>query len=180
MSRISNDLAGQIATKLTEKSRVAAEKLHIEFRDLVTKTYESQIPDEVKNCFKKNPDWFYTRGTIKLNGHGFNWEHVGATNPVISNSNESSLLKMSDKIAANLMTAMRKWQKAKEKYETLRAEAKQALLALKTFSNIRKELPEASSMLPPPLSNALVVNFTSLHNRLKSQPEINTSVETKK
>jgi len=177
MSRISNELAGQIAHKLTEKSRLAAEKLHVEYRELVTSFYEEQTPDQVKKCFKDNCDWFYTRCEIRMDGHGFNWAWVTSTRPVICNNESYANLKLTSKVADQIISAKRKWEKAKEKYDNLKREAKQALLTLKTFSNIRKELPEASPMLPPPMSNALVVNFSSLKKQLAGQPEVKEAVK---
>lgn len=180
MSRISNELATQIAFKLTEKSRIAADALHVQYRELVTVIYESQTPDEVTICLKKYPDWISTIGGIKLNGHGFNWEYISATRHIICNngSNSSGILKMTDKNSKQIMEAKRKWDKAKEKYENLKSESKQALLALKTFNNIRKELPQAAPMLPPPMSNALVCNFTSLKSKLNNQPEVLLQTQT--
>jgi len=172
MSRISNDLAGQIAFKLTEKSRIVAENLHVDYRELVTSFYEEQTPKEVKDCLKKFPDWVDTTTSVKLHGHGFNWEYVSTTRAVIQNNTNEGMPNMTSKMADKISTAKRKWLKAKEKYETLKTESKQALLTLKTFSNIRKELPEASPMLPPPMSNALVVNFNSLKTRLNNQPDV--------
>lgn len=171
MSVISKDLARQIATKLTEKSRIAAEKLHVEYRELVTHSYEEQTPTEVKSLFKKFADWFYTRGSIRLNGHGFNYEYISSTRNVICNSNNECNLLLTAKVAEKLVSAKRKWEKAKKVYEELKEESKQALLTLKTFNNIRKEIPAAASMLPPPMSNALVVNFESLKKRLDAQKE---------
>jgi len=172
MSRISKELAGQIAFKLTEKSRIASEKLHVEFREVVTSIYEQQTPKEVSECFKKYPDWFYTANGIKLNGHGFNWDYVSSIRTVIANNGTNCYITMNDKNSKQIQVAKQKWIKSKEKYNSLKEEAEQALLALKTFNNIRKELPQAESMLPPPMSNALVCNFTSLKSKLNHQPEV--------
>jgi len=172
MSRISQELAAQIAVKLTEKSRIAADKLHVEYRELVTSLYEAQTPGDVKVCFTKYPDWFYTRSNIKLHGHGFNWEYVNPTRPLITNNNTDCILELTAKISDKIISAKRKWQKAKEGYDKLNLETRQALLTLKTFNNIRKELPQAAPMLPPPLSNALVVNFDTLKKQLDKQPDI--------
>lgn len=171
MSRISKDLAGQIARKLTEKSRIATEKYLKEYQKLVTDLYEEQIPQAVKDCFKKYPDWFYTRLHVTFAGHGFSHESITPTKNLICNEGTSSTLILTAKIADQLTSAKRKWLKAKDNYDQLRLESEQALLTLKTFNNIRKELPEAAPMLPPPMSNALVVNFDSLKNRLKRQPD---------
>jgi len=172
MSRISNDLAGQIAVKLTEKSRIAVKKLHEEYQAIATELYEDQIPNEVKEVFKKHPDWFYTRQSLYFTGQGFNYERVIPTRHIICNNGTDAHLKLTGAIASKLMTAKRKWEKAEKEYKLLKDESKQALLTLKTFNNIRKELPEAAPMLPPPMSNALVVNFNSLKSRLNKQPEV--------
>lgn len=178
MSVISKDLAGRIATKLTEKSRVASDSLHVEFRELVTKLYEDQTPQEVKECFENNSDWFYTRSQVVLDGSGFRWDRISTTRAVIANSGSDCHLRMTAKGSDKLTAAKRKWEKAKKEYEDLKSETAQALLTLKTYNNIRKELPDAASMLPPPLSNALIVNFDSLQKKLSKQPEIKKESET--
>lgn len=178
MSVISKDLAGQISFKITEPSRKASEAMHVEFRELVTKLYEDQIPEAVLATFKKQPDWFYTRSEVKLEGHGFSWEHIATTRPLITNANGKCDIHLTAKIADQIMKAKRKWQEAQKKYNLLREETKQALLTLKTYANIRKELPQAAPMLPPPISNALVCNFDSLRKQLQKQPEpVKTNVK---
>ncbi len=172
MGTISKELAGQIAFKLTEKSRIAADNLHVEYRELVTVAYEAQTPKEVKDCFKKNPDWFYTKATISFNGHGFQWESVTGTRQIIANGGTSANLTLNNKISDQLQKAKRTWDKAKDKYKDLKVETTNALLALKTHANIRKEFPEAIPMLPPPISNALIVSFDSLRHKIKNQPEV--------
>ncbi len=169
MSVISKDLAGQIAQKLTEKSRIAMEELHLEYRQLVTEFYEKATPKDVKACFKKHKEWFHTRSTICFDGNGFRWERVSSVRPIIHNTNSDPKLELTPEIATQLRKSKDAWDNAKEKYDRLKAEVKQALITLKTYNNIRKELPEAAPYLPPPLSNALVVNFTGLKKELANQ-----------
>jgi hypothetical protein len=171
MSRISKDLAEQIAFKLTEKSREAVEKLHIEFREQATALWESIVPPAVQECFKAHPDWFETRSAIKLNEHGFRFDYITTTRPIIERG-ASNILTLTRKTADPLFRAKTKWEKEKKKYEDLKDESMSALLALKTYNNIRKELPEAAPYLPPPMSNALVVNFDSLKKKLNQQPTV--------
>lgn len=172
MSRISNDLAGQIAFKLTEKSRKYSEKLHLDFREIVTKSYEDVIPNAVKELFKNHPEWVDAGKCIKLVGHGFRYEQISPTRQVITHENDNNLFEISSKSVDKINTAYRKWVKSKEKYTELKGEVKQALLNLKTFNNIRKELPAAAEFLPPPMSNALVCNFDSLNKKIKSQQDL--------
>lgn len=179
MSRISKELASQIAYKLTEKSRLAADKLHSELREQITELYEEQTPSEVKTVYKKHPEWFYTRSEILLDGHGFNHQYYSPTRKVIANGqrNGNAILRLTTKSADQLFKLKTKWERATSKYKELKQEAESALLALKTFNNIRKELPEAAPMLPPPMSNALVVNFDSLKKKLNQQPTVSAEKE---
>jgi len=177
MSRISNDLAGQISLKLTEKSRLAVQQLHVSYRELVTKTYEDQTPSEVKALLELHPEWCHTRTSVTLEGMGFRWVRVSTTRPVVANTQGDCHMKMTAKIVEKLTNAKRKLDKSEADYNALCDETKQALLTLKTFNNIRKELPEAAPLLPPPLSNSLIVNFDSLHKKLSKQPEMVKTVE---
>jgi len=172
MSRISKELAHQIAIKLTEKSRLAYENLQKEYREIVTCMYEDSTPKDVKDCFKKNADWFYTRSSISLNGHGFRWERVSTTRPVIGNSNSDAIFKLTAKNSTVIMNAKRKWEKLMEEHKQLQRETETALLNLGTHARIKENFPLAAPMLPPPMSNALVCNFDSLTKRLQKQPEI--------
>jgi hypothetical protein len=171
MSRISNDLAQQIAFKLTEKSKKVMDEKHIAFRDLVTTLYEESTPALIIDALKKFPDWIDTCSSIRLNGHGFNYEYVTPTRKCVSNSSVNSL-ELTQKMADKITSVRKVWEKSKKQYNDLKDEVKHALLSLKTFANIRKELPAAAEYLPPPMSNALVVNLGSLNKRLTTQPGV--------
>lgn len=171
MSRISKELAKQVSIKLTEKSRMAADELHTVYREIATSMYEDQTPKEVKDCFKKNAEWFYTRSSISLDGHGFRWESISATRPVICNNNQNATLELNSKNSTVLINAKRKWEKAKDEYKKLQKETETAIINLGTHARIKENFPLAEPMLPPPMSNALVCNFDSLTKRLQKQPE---------
>jgi len=143
MSVISKDLAGKIALKLTEKSRLLSEKLHADFREAVTIAYENSTPKEVVEVFKKHPDWFYTRSQIILEGNGFGYERISSQRPVVANCYSDANLKMTPQIADKLVKYKRKWEKSVKDYKELKSETEQALLSLKTYNNIRKEFPVA-------------------------------------
>ena len=176
MSRISKELANHIAIKLTEKSRVAAEQLHKDYRELVTEIYESQTPQQVIDCFKKNKDWFCTRSSVRLNGYGFSWDIVTTERPVICNSSSEAYMDMTSKISSTLTDSKRKWEKAKAAHKQLQQETETALLNLGTHARIKENFPLAAPMLPPPMSNALVCNFDSLTKRLQKQPDVKAKV----
>jgi hypothetical protein len=179
MSRISQDVAGQIATKITQKSRDVVSALRKEYESAVKEAYVSQIPDEVQDTFKRHSEWFSTNNQVKLHGHGFNWEWVSFEGAVICNHHRECLLKMDDKLGTALMKYKRAWEKAKADCEELRSEALQALLSLKTYKNIRENMPAAIPFLPPPITNALIVNVDTINKKLAHQPTIKKEEKVK-
>lgn len=93
--------------------------------------------------------------------------------PVICNSgNTDATLTLTDAIATKLTKAKRKWEKAYADCQELKKETEQALINLRTFKNIRENIPEAGPFLPPPMSNSLVVNVESLNKKLAHQPAV--------
>ncbi len=157
---------------MTEKSKKYADNLLSEYAKLVTETYECQIPDEVKRCFKNHCDYIATSSSAFLDGHGFNHEIVSMRKQVPTKNGHSAKVSLTAIIADKLIKAKRKYEKAKEDYKALVQETESALSALKTSKNIRENLPEAIPFLPPPMSNSLVVNFNSLQKRLNKQPDV--------
>lgn len=170
-SIISKDLASQIAYKLTEKTKIVCDNLHLQYKNLVLEFYEKQTPKEIKELRLKYPDWLYTTRRISFSGHGFRYEEVVAVSSVVTNSHQNAILELTSAIADKIIKSKRKYEKAKEQYEQLKSETNQALLTLKTFSNIRKELPQAIPFLPPPISNSLVINLDPLKTKLDKQQE---------
>lgn len=175
MSVISKQLAHDIAFALTEKSKEAMNRARKEYENTVRDLYEQQTPDEVKKTFKAHPEWFCTRSEITFNGRGFNWERVYVQPQVIANSNNGrdAHLHLTSKVADAIITALRKFQKAEKTYKLLKGETEQTLLNLKTFKNIKDNIPEAAKYFPAQKSNMmLVVNVDSLRRKLAHQPEV--------
>jgi len=178
--RISQDLAKQIASKLTEKSKAAYIAEQTAFKELVYETYMSRTPAEVRAVFEKHPDWVFSRQEVIINGHGFNYMRAMASKPVVCN--EGSLnahMPMTEKVGSILLSAWRKVEKAKEKYEKLKKETETALLNLKTTKQIAENLPAAIPFLPPPMSNSLVVNIDTLKRKLAAQQDVAEPLKVK-
>jgi hypothetical protein len=171
-------MAATVAYKLTEKSKAVADKLHIEYRKSVMEFYKSTLPKAVLAFFKTEYcEYVETTNSVILDGHGFRHEYVSFIGALPSENGNTPQLKFDTNDGAKFIAAKRKWDKADKEYKDLKGETKQALLALRTFANIRKELPEAAQYLPPPMSNALVVNFDSLHKKLKAQEKLTEKTE---
>jgi hypothetical protein len=172
MATLSKMAIENIAEKMTEKSKKYVEATLKEYQTLATEIYETQIPDEVKKCFKNHSQYIETTQTLFLDGHGFNRDSLSMIKQMPSTTSYQQKLNLTAAVADKLIKAKRKWEKAKDDYKHLKEETEAALFALKTNKNIRENLPEAIPYLPPPMSNALVVNFSSLQKKLVKQPEL--------
>jgi hypothetical protein len=174
--RISQDLAQQIAFKLTQGSRDNADLFRKEYQELVTQFYEQQTPVEVKKTFDTHPEWFSTRQRVDFSGQGFRYEQVTTTRSVICNQGQIATLPLTAKIADRLTKAKNKYEKADKECKALKDETETALINLRTFTRIRENIPAAIPFLPPPMSNALVVNVDSLNKKLNHQPAVKKAV----
>lgn len=176
MAVLSKTVIESIAEKMTEKSRKYADSVNNELKELVTAIYEDQLPAAVKNLFKTHSEYLETTQSVFLDGNGFNREVITMTKRLPSTTSYNQKLSLTAAIADKIMKAKRKKEKADEDYRQLVQETGSALYALKTYKNIKENLPEAIPFLPPPMSNALVVNFAGLQKKLGKQPQIKAEV----
>ncbi len=172
MAQLSKQVIEQIAHKLTEKSKKYVDQCEKELKEIVTEMYIQQVPIEVMKVFKTHCEYVETTQCLYLDGHGFNRENISMTRQLPAMSNYNQKLNLTAVIADKIMKVKRKKEKAKEDYKNLVTETEAALYALKTAKNVRENLPEAAVYLPPPMSNALIVNFNTLQKKLNKQPEV--------
>lgn len=174
--RISQDTARLISNKLTEKSRVAADALRKEFRELVTSIYENETPKEVRDLRVKHPDWFHITTTITLRGHGFNHENVSTTRSVVTNGGNNANMPMNEKTGTRIWKSYQKWDKADKDFQKLREETARSLVNMGTTKRVAENLPVAIPYLPAESGRmALVLDLGDLNKRLARQPELKTA-----
>lgn len=169
--RISKDLAEQIATALTEKSRQKKEHLKRAYRKLVYDAHIATIPEDIKKLYEKHHEYFYVSSSIYLDGHGFNREFVSVDKLVPENRvrKETPLDK---ETAKTLVAAKRAAEDATKQCEDLRQEICNTLLALRTFKKIIEHFPEAEKYLPRTpgaVCLAIIPDLTKLKAKLKAQ-----------
>lgn len=169
--RISKDLARQISFKLTDKGRAKVEKLKKEWQKAVTAAYIKQVPEKILKIKAQFPEWFATGESITLNGHGFSWTHVTATERVIEDKDGYARLNLDAKLAGELKSLQNAWQAAKEAIEKLQTETENTILALGTYKQITEKFPGAAQYLPNvgPKSMALIPNLDGLKAKLQNQ-----------
>jgi hypothetical protein len=169
--RVSKELARQISFKLTGKGRTKVDKLKREWEKAVTIAYIQQIPERVIKTQGLCPEWFQMTGTITLEGHGFSWTNVNATDRVIKDGHSNAKVKLDPKLADELKTLQIAYQNAKDANEKLQMETENAILALGTYKKIAEHFPQAANLLPTTAAKcmALIPNLDGLTNKLKNQ-----------
>jgi hypothetical protein len=169
--RISKDLARQIALKLTQKSRDKRDKLKAAWEEAVTISYIQQIPEKVIKLQSLYPEWFKISGNIILEGHGFSWTNVNATEHVIKGKSDNCFLKLDAKLAGQLKALQNAYQDAKQAETNLFEEIETAILGLGTSKKVADHFPDAAKYLPPDgaRSMALIPDLSKLTNKIKNQ-----------
>jgi hypothetical protein len=165
--RITKQLAEQIAAKLLTEKQANVTKLRKEYEDYITLAYLSQTPKEVLAVYAKHPEWFYTRGSVTLNGSGFRYESVSTNCQVICNGGSSANLMMNDKISHKAKMLQNKWESAKDKVRELKMKLEVALFNLRTYAAVQKSFPEAAPFLPKDATMSLMINYDALRKELK-------------
>jgi len=166
MSRISMQLAEQIAKKLTEKKQALIAPTNLEFREFITQSFEATVPKPVMELFKKHSEYVETTNSVYLNEKGFSRENVSLTKAVPSIKEYSVHFPLTDAVAIKAKKLYHVWQKAKDDYKALFEETETALLNLRTFANIEKQLPEAVQYLPQ-RGLTVIVDTKELRKKLK-------------
>jgi len=166
MSRITKEIAKQVAVKLTETKRLEIEKLNKTFKENAFKAYEKKIPKEVLICFAKHPNYFDTTTQIKMIGNGWNHEYIDITSKLPSNDSSWPKPQFDEKTAQSLLKEYDKINKLKKEFSALKAEIENALIRLGTYKRVGEQFNEAYEHLPANISQALIVNVDKIREKL--------------
>lgn len=169
MSRITKEIATEVAKTLTKGKKDEYEALEKQLSETVRDLYNETIPDEVKLFQQKFPSFINVRGSVELKGNGFSYEYVVVKPSVITNTNECTCLYPTPDQAKTLQQIKNKIYDLKKEYNTLFLDIENALLSLRTYSKIEKEFPEAFVLLPNRISTALAININSIREKLPQQ-----------
>jgi len=163
-------LANKIARKMTLVTAENVTRLKSEYQNAVTDSYMATIPKAVMEVFEKSPNYFNSCYSIKLIGNGWNYETVSSVGHIPSDDGGYPNFEPTKKISDSLKKMKHAHEDAKLAYEKLLSDTENALLSLRTFARIKENFPEAEKYLPPPMSNAVMINLDSIQDRLKKQP----------
>lgn len=166
--RISKQNSEIIAKQLMQKKKEKVNALLLEYQQGATDEYIKQTPKEVLEMSVKHPEYFALTNYVAVSGHGFRWEQIKTVKPVIKKGFNEPTLILNDKISDKLTKLKRKHQSAKDQYDQLLSEIETALLNLRTYANIEKNIPEAAPFLPKGETMALAINFDDIRSKIKA------------
>jgi len=165
MSRVTKEIASKVAKQLTAKKLEEIINLEKEISTKFEDIYLSRLSKEIKETFKKQKNYFYTRKQFQVSGSGFDYIYINTLNDVPYNKNSSFVA--TDEEAKILLPLTNKKKLLKGNYDKLVIEIEALLYGLRTYSKVIAEFPEAEPFLPYNLSNKLMINVSEIRNQLK-------------
>lgn len=162
MSRITNDIAKQVATKLLEKKKEAQLAAAKKYQQFLEDEAFKQVPKEIMDLLEKHNRFFNKVSAVKLIGHGFEHETVKMSKSIPSSDYNYFILEMTASLATKIMNLKRASDKAKEDYDKSFQILEQALINCRTFKNVEQNIPEAKPYLPQAKTMALAINYADV------------------
>ena len=163
MSRITKEIASEIAVKMTEKRVKEIASLRKVLQTTIYKYALSKIPKAVLLCSKKHPDYFDKNTYVQFCGNGFNYESFSFA-PALPINN--TRLIPDDKTAKDVLNQNKVIHAKDNELRSLRKEIEVSLYNLRTYKNVEKEFPEAFKLLPKNVCTSLVINIESIREKL--------------
>lgn len=157
MSIVTKELASNLAKKICEKANSEAQKLLEEISKELTEICMKDVPDEVKEVFKKYPTWIDQTWNVQMHGTGWNyeWFNVG---PVPAEKGHRINLTIENKALNDAI--LKKWksyEKQIDKIKSLKREYENCFLQLRTFKKVEAAFPELKNFLPQKENNMQLI-----------------------
>jgi hypothetical protein len=168
MSRITKEIASAVAKELVQPKQEEKMVLQALLKDHLRNYFLTTIPEDVLIEFHKNPNYFNTTHSIRIQGEGitdsYNYYSIGEELPY---SRKTDRVLLPPKVAAAAVKLIDAIKDKKYEIEKLIKEIEVALYNLRTYKNVENEFPEAFKRLPPtPLTTALAINLKDIRCKL--------------
>jgi hypothetical protein len=166
MSRITKEIAKEVALKLTSKK---FEEYQVLIEELSLKTFElysATIPKEIIESSKKFPDYFDFSHHLNVTGNGFSYDQIKISEKsVVKSSNKYYTPQPQD--AKALMAVKNKIEDARKSYKDLVFEIENLVYHLRTYAKVAEQFPEAVPFLPnKAITTALAINIDDIRKKL--------------
>ncbi len=141
MSRITKQIAEEMAKHLVEPQTLEITKLTGELTTVCRQFYLDSLPEGILPVFKKWLVWFDSTSQIRIEGpglsQGYKYYNIGESLPKNTDSIVITAEQAADIIAIE-----------KEERSQLRESIEVILFNLRTYKNVQEKFPEAAKYLP--------------------------------
>jgi hypothetical protein len=167
MTRITKEIATQVAVQLTSKKRELVKELDVKFRSELKRMYVEDTPIDIIQLEVKFPQYFEKRNRIGFNGtNGFGYEVYSIEGTVIATINGAYYTKISPENSKILKTLDNEIQDKKKELKDLVTELEILLYSLRTYAKVTEQFPEAVPFLPYRTTSALAINIEDVRKKL--------------
>lgn len=164
--RITKSIAEYVAKQMVLEKKKSLEEKKDLLKSTCTEMYKRQIPKDVLKLWEKNATWLRLTNSVRLSGDGFSYDYQDIEElPRIHN--REPFLSFENNEAELILSARNEIQKMNIEINLLKAEIEQALLSLVTFKRVSENFPEAVPFLPKIQNTSLVVDLSTLRNKIK-------------
>lgn len=167
MSRITKQIAENVAYKLVMPKKTKLKERNIEFSKKITELCWDRVPVEIITLFKTHPSYFRTASIFRPTGNGWNSQYLDLFEEVPSIRGNNFYFEMEIKTSNALLKEYNRNKDQKEQIEELQRDLVNTLLNLKTYKAVTENFPEAAEHLPKIVNNTVALNLSDIRNRIK-------------
>lgn len=164
MSRITKEIAKDVATQMLKARKDEFEKIAMELAEIVTEEYKRQLPDGMYAMFKKNRRYFSIISYCNVVGVGLSKHNITLKESLPYGDTYS--IKVNDDFAKKVLTLSDAVDDKRKEYERLKKEIEIALFNIRTYKNVLNVFPEAVPFLPKITTTAVAINLSSIRSSL--------------
>lgn len=167
MSRITKDIAQEVADKMVVPALAQVEVAHKKLKDAMLVIMQKRTPQIIKDAFAKNPEYFDTNERVYVQGNGFNGQEIKTSERFISKSgNYSTTIQPTEAESKILWDLYVEWEKQNKECVELKSSIFNTLYSLKTYAQVGKNFEEAVPFLPEKISTELSVPIDNIREKL--------------
>lgn len=164
MSRITKQIAEDIAVKLCSKKKTLLDESNKKLSFFITDVAKRKVPKEVSIAFSKMPSYIKTRSCPYVQGQGISgYPSVSLTESVPMDSDS---IQLNAKEAEKYLSLKAVCIENKKTYEGLLKEVENALLNCRTYNKVKELFPEAATYLPP-VYDPPALNLIEIRKKIK-------------
>jgi hypothetical protein len=167
MSRITKDIAQEVADKMVVPALAQVEVAHKKLKDAMWVIMDNRTPQIIKDAFAKNPEYFDTIERVYVQGNGFNGQEIKTSERFISQSgNYSTTVQPTEAECKLLWELYVDWEKQNKECVELKSSIFNTLYSLRTYAQVGKNFEEAVPFLPEKTSTELSVPIDNIREKL--------------